>query len=122
MSWSVNWTKATHPDPEKPNDTAADYQDCRTVREAFRWPYRYVRLGVPPTWGCENSVPIQALAALCIKTIAGIEAATAAKAVTDGFGDHGLDAIYFDQNSDALLIVQSKWSADGSTHWMRRVP
>jgi len=57
----------------------------------------------------------RALAALCIKTIAGIEAATAAKAVTDGFGDHGLDAIYFDQNSDALLIVQSKWSADGST-------
>jgi hypothetical protein len=57
----------------------------------------------------------RALAALCIKSISGCDAAGAGKAVTDGFGDNGLDAIYYDQNSDALLIVQSKWSTEGNT-------
>ena len=43
-----------------------------------------------------------------------MEIDVAAKAVTDGFNDNGLDAIFFDQNNDALILVQSKWSADGT--------
>jgi hypothetical protein len=54
------------------------------------------------------------LAALCIKSFAGVEPAVAADAVTDGFGDGGLDAICFDQNTDTLLFVQSKWSESGN--------
>ncbi len=57
----------------------------------------------------------RALAALCIKSLAKVDVAIAAAAVTDGFHDNGIDAIYFDQVSDALLIVQSHWSKDGST-------
>jgi hypothetical protein len=56
----------------------------------------------------------RSLAALCIKKLADIDVATAAKSVTDGFNDNGLDAIFFDQKNDVLLLVQSKWSDDGS--------
>ena len=43
-----------------------------------------------------------------------VEIDVASKAVTDGFGDNGLDAIFFDQNNDTLIVVQSKWSVDGT--------
>jgi hypothetical protein len=33
--------------------------------------------------------------------------------VTDGTGDNGVDAIYFDEVERRLYIVQSKWTADG---------
>jgi hypothetical protein len=57
----------------------------------------------------------RAVAALCIKTLAATDVEVAARAVTDGFEDGGIDAIYFDQNTDTLFFVQSKWSNDGST-------
>jgi hypothetical protein len=57
----------------------------------------------------------RALAALCIKALAKTDAAVAAKAVTDAFTDNGLDAIHYDQNLDVLLLVQSKWSNDGTS-------
>src|SRR4051812_17755676 len=57
----------------------------------------------------------RALAALCVKSMAGTDSETAANAVTDGFHDNGVDAVYFDANCDVLLIVQSKWSSDGGT-------
>ncbi|MGY8708253.1 AIPR family protein [Bradyrhizobium sp. 18BD] len=56
----------------------------------------------------------RALAALCIKSFASVPPAVASTAVTDGFGDGGLDAICFDQNTDTLLLVQSKWSQNGN--------
>ena len=51
---------------------------------------------------------------LCIKNLADVDLDTAAKAITDGFQDNGLDAIFFDQNDDVLFLVQSKWSDDGT--------
>jgi hypothetical protein len=57
----------------------------------------------------------RAVAALCIKTLAATDVDVAGRAVTDGFNDGGIDAIYFDQNTDTLFLVQSKWSDDGST-------
>ena len=56
----------------------------------------------------------RAVAALCIRRVAQVEVAVASNAVTDGFGDNGLDAIFFDQNNDTLIVVQSKWSTDGT--------
>jgi hypothetical protein len=56
----------------------------------------------------------RAVAALCVKSLALVDLDVAAAAVTDGFQDNGLDAVYFDQNHDTLILVQSKWSADGS--------
>jgi len=56
----------------------------------------------------------RALAALCIKQMAGVDIDAAAKAVTDGYHDGGLDAIYFDPKTDTLFLVQSKWSDNGT--------
>jgi hypothetical protein len=39
----------------------------------------------------------------------------AAAAITDGFNDQGIDAIYFDENERVVYIVQSKWSHGGNS-------
>lgn len=57
----------------------------------------------------------RALAALCIKNLASVNADIAGASITDGYGDGGIDAFYFDQSEDVLFFVQSKWSRDGST-------
>jgi len=49
----------------------------------------------------------RAVAALCIKNLADVGPEVAAKCITDGFQDNGLDAIYFDQKNDILFLVQS---------------
>jgi len=52
----------------------------------------------------------RALAALAIKNICKVDAKTAGRSITDGFGDNGIDALFFDSRSDTLFLVQSKWS------------
>jgi hypothetical protein len=56
----------------------------------------------------------RALAALCIKHLAGVDAGSAGSAVTDGYHDGGLDAIRFEPRTDTLFLVQSKWSDSGN--------
>jgi hypothetical protein len=56
----------------------------------------------------------RALAALCVKNYANVDVTTAGGSVTDAYHDNGIDAIYFDQKADALLLVQSKWSGNGN--------
>jgi AIPR protein len=56
----------------------------------------------------------RAVAALCVKALAGIDADIAARSITDGFNDNGIDALFFDQKKDILFIAQSKWSDNGS--------
>jgi hypothetical protein len=56
----------------------------------------------------------RALGALYIKQAAGIDIPTAGQTVTDGYGDNGLDAIYFDPKTDTLHLVQGKWSDSGN--------
>jgi hypothetical protein len=51
---------------------------------------------------------------LCIRRLAQVDIDIAANAVTDGFGDNGIDAVFFDQKKDTLILVQSKWSTDGT--------
>ena len=53
----------------------------------------------------------QAAYALVLK--AKINPEEAAKSVTDGFKDGGIDALYIDKNNKMLYIVQSKWVYDG---------
>src|SRR3954447_17418290 len=53
----------------------------------------------------------RALAAYCIKIIGCTHDKTAAASVTDRFQDRGIDAIYCDQKSSRLLLVQAKWSS-----------
>lgn len=56
----------------------------------------------------------RALAALCVRSATGVDLSIAAKAVTDGFNDNGIDALHFDQNADTLYLVQTKWNESGN--------
>jgi hypothetical protein len=55
----------------------------------------------------------RALAAQALMRVAGIDAGTAAAAVTDGSNDNGIDAVYVDQE-DAVVLVQAKWDKNGT--------
>jgi hypothetical protein len=53
----------------------------------------------------------RALAAYTLTQVYGLELVEAALCVTDGFDDNGIDALYV--NGGRLVVVQSKWDADG---------
>jgi hypothetical protein len=55
----------------------------------------------------------RAMAALSLQILANLNPATAARHVTDGYHDNGIDAIYHDTNRNRLHVVQSKASAKG---------
>ncbi len=56
----------------------------------------------------------RALAAFIISLTADIEPELAAKCVTDGYDDNGLDAVHFDDREKILFLVQTKWHHDGN--------
>lgn len=60
-----------------------------------------------------NKFYSRAIAALAIVMKTGIEVDLASMAVTDGYHDLGIDAIYNDTNQKKLILVQSKWRKDG---------
>ncbi len=53
------------------------------------------------------------LAAHAVFMRSGCTEVDAARAVTDGGDDHGLDAIYFSPTTEKLFLVQSKWIRSG---------
>lgn len=53
------------------------------------------------------------LAALAIFKVTGCSEVEAGKAVWDGSGDNGIDAIFYDEYEQQLTIVQSKWIQSG---------
>lgn len=54
------------------------------------------------------------LAAYALAYLVGVDAATAGTAVTDGYNDNGVDAIYYERDEKTLYIVQSKWNESHS--------
>ena len=56
----------------------------------------------------------RALAALAIMRSTDVEADIAAKSVTDGYNDMGIDAVYNDVDQRKLVLVQSKWRCGAS--------
>lgn len=61
-----------------------------------------------------NCLLTRALAAFALAYLANIKPQDAAKAVTDGWRDNGLDAIFYHPTDKVLYLVQSKWRHDGS--------
>jgi len=53
-------------------------------------------------------------AALALGHAADIDTKTASASIVDGFGDNGIDALYFDIETDIVYIVQSKWISSGN--------
>ena len=60
-----------------------------------------------------NKFYTRALAAIAIVVRCGIDYDLAAKSITDGYHDMGIDAIYNDSVQKKLVLVQSKWRRDG---------
>lgn len=62
----------------------------------------------------ENCFNSRCLAAYALMVQCDIDNEGAAKCVTDGFHDWGIDAVYKDESSKILYVVQAKWSNDGN--------
>lgn len=62
----------------------------------------------------ENSFLSRSLAAMGLAHLASVTPAEAAAAITDGFGDNGLDAVYYHLGEKILYLIQSKWRNDGT--------
>ncbi|MDY6290049.1 MAG: AIPR family protein [Succiniclasticum sp.] len=54
------------------------------------------------------------IAALILVKRCGISYETASQAITDGYHDIGIDAVYSDTTQKKLFLVQSKWRSNGS--------
>lgn len=57
----------------------------------------------------QNKYYSRAIAALAIVMQCGIDCESAAKTITDGYQDMGIDAVYNDATQKKLILVQSKW-------------
>ncbi|BAY08192.1 AIPR family protein [Calothrix sp. NIES-2098] len=62
----------------------------------------------------QNNFLTRALAAFAVLVTADIAPEQAGLCITDGYGDNGIDAVYFDQVEKRLFLVQSKWRHDGT--------
>lgn len=62
----------------------------------------------------QNKYYTRAIAALAVVMRCGIDFDTAAKTITDGYHDIGIDAVYNDSVQKKLILVQSKWRKDGN--------
>ena len=62
----------------------------------------------------QNKFYTRAIAALAIVMRCGIDYDSAAKTITDGYHDMGIDAVYNDAAQKKLFLVQSKWRKDGN--------
>lgn len=61
----------------------------------------------------ENHFLTRALAAYSIVTLAECDEIDAADAICDGYGDGGIDAVWFSEQSSHMILVQSKWKKNG---------
>ena len=62
----------------------------------------------------DNQFLTRALAAYAVHYLSGVDPAEAAKSITDGGDDNGIDAIFYHEPERRLYLVQSKWIHDGS--------
>ena len=56
----------------------------------------------------------RSLAAFAIAELSGLDDVAAAQSVTDGTGDNGIDAVYYDLAEKNCILVQSKWISSGN--------
>nr|WP_320913077.1 AIPR family protein [Bacteroides intestinalis] len=68
-----------------------------------------------PALEVEKATLSRSLAAYSLVIVAGANIDDACNAVTDGFEDNGLDAIYYDKDSLTLWLVQAKYIMDGTS-------
>jgi hypothetical protein len=62
----------------------------------------------------ESSRLTRSLAAFAVAELGGLDDVGAAQTVTDGSGDNGIDAVYYDPVEKNCFLVQSKWISSGN--------
>ena len=62
----------------------------------------------------KSSFYSRAIAALSIMMQCGTDEKLSGSCITDGYHDIGIDAVYNDYTQKKLVLVQSKWRADGN--------
>lgn len=62
----------------------------------------------------DNAFLTRSLAALSIMSLGNASVREAADSITDGYGDNGIDAIYYQKSEKILYLVQTKWRNDGT--------
>lgn len=60
----------------------------------------------------EIKTQTRCLAAFAVQTFTGCTAVSAANSVIDGGDDNGLDAVFYSETQNCLVLVQSKWIKD----------
>jgi hypothetical protein len=61
----------------------------------------------------ETKLKTRCLAAFAVQSLTGCTVIDAAAAVVDGSEDNGLDAVFYSEIQNTLVLVQSKWIKDG---------
>lgn len=61
----------------------------------------------------EAKLQTRCLAAFAVQSLTDCTALDAANSVIDGGDDNGLDAVYYSENHNCLVLAQSKWIKDG---------
>ncbi|GGF09549.1 AIPR family protein [Hymenobacter cavernae] len=61
----------------------------------------------------ENFLLTRSFAAYTLQTLALLDQDEASASIVDGFGDNGIDAVYFDRKNKELWLLQSKWIKSG---------
>jgi len=61
----------------------------------------------------DNFFLTRGLAAYSVQFLAATDVDGAATSVTDGGGDNGIDALYYDDTEKVLYLVQAKWIHSG---------
>ena len=56
----------------------------------------------------------RSLAAFALAELGSVDDVAAAQAITDGTGDNGIDAVYYDAAEKNCFLVQSKWISSGN--------
>ena len=62
----------------------------------------------------ENALYSRSVAAFSLMVLSQCSVEEASNSITDGFGDNGIDAVYFDKMANKLWVVQSKFFSKGS--------
>jgi hypothetical protein len=62
----------------------------------------------------DSSRLTRSLAAFALAELGSLDDIAAAQAVTDGTGDNGIDAVYYDAAEKNCFLVQSKWISSGN--------
>ena len=65
-------------------------------------------------WQHDTDRLSRALAAYTLVGLCDLDDTTAAAAITDGSNDGGIDALYFDRESNRLVFVQAKFKRNGA--------